>query len=77
MVTEGIGPRNEARAGRPLTGRARTAPCRPAVISMDSMTTPQSTPLQTLQPVADEKNLLIASADDSADSCCGGGCCSV
>ncbi|WP_292809759.1 hypothetical protein AB2L57_07050 [Microbacterium sp. HA-8] len=36
--------------------------------------TPENTPLQTLRPVADEKNLLTTT--DAAASCCGGGCCS-
>jgi hypothetical protein len=29
--------------------------------------------LQTLQPVTDDQNLLVA---DEGASCCGGGCCS-
>jgi hypothetical protein len=44
---------------------------------MDIMTTsPQNSPVQILQPVSDEKNLLVTSTDDAAASCCGGGCCS-
>ena len=43
---------------------------------MDIMSTPQNVTLQTLQPVTDEKNLLVANAEDAAASCCGGGCCS-
>ncbi|MDQ1216026.1 hypothetical protein [Microbacterium arborescens] len=39
---------------------------------MSTASTPQP---QTLQPVPDEKNLLITATDD-AGSCCGGGCCS-
>jgi hypothetical protein len=37
-------------------------------MSTSSSTTP-------LQPVADEKNLLVTASDESAGSCCGGGCC--
>ncbi|MET3467352.1 hypothetical protein ACI2K6_00680 [Microbacterium sp. NPDC006705] len=39
---------------------------------MSTASTPQP---QTLQPVPDEKNLLVT-ANDDAGSCCGGGCCS-
>lgn len=38
---------------------------------MVGMTSNNSTP--TLQPVPDEKNLLVA--EETAGSCCGGGCC--
>ncbi|GAA2970183.1 hypothetical protein GCM10010460_00720 [Microbacterium terrae] len=31
-------------------------------------------PTVTLQPIADEKNLLVQA--DAEGSCCGGGCCS-
>jgi hypothetical protein len=42
---------------------------------MDGMTTsPLPSPV-TLKPVPDDKNLLTVV--DSADSCCGGGCCSI
>lgn len=41
--------------------------------SMDDMAT-SNLPTPTLQPVTDEKNLLVV-ADEGA-SCCGGGCCS-
>ncbi len=40
------------------------------------MTTPQSVPLIVLEPVADDRNLLLKPAE-SADSCCGGGSCSI
>ena len=42
---------------------------------MDGMTT-SPLPTPTLQPIGDPKNLLPV-AEESADSCCGGGCCSV
>ncbi|GAB3602310.1 hypothetical protein GCM10027411_05450 [Microbacterium aureliae] len=42
-----------------------------AGVTMVGMTSNNSTP--TLQPVPDEKNLLVA--EETAGSCCGGGCC--
>jgi len=49
-----------------MTSQTQTTPA--------SATSAPTAPLQTLQPVSDEKNLL--GSQDAAGSCCGGSCCS-